>query len=86
MFQEQQLYQKILSKWCNNIDLEFDISMLKWKKGAHSQDGIWWKHWYDNVITTTHFQKLESNQPINHNLEENPSNLLKINERKIWID
>ena len=59
--------KKILSKWCNNIDLEFDISMLKWKKGAHSQDGIWWKHWYDNVITTTHFQKLESNQ---HDLDQ----------------
>lgn len=53
--------KKILSKWCNNIDLEFDISMLKWKKGAHPQDGIWWKHWYDNVIMTTHFKKLESN-------------------------
>ena len=59
--------KKILSKWCNNIDLEFDISMLKWAKGAHPQDGIWWKHWYDNVITTTHFQKLESNQ---HNLDQ----------------
>ena len=23
--------------------------------------GIWWKHWYDNVITTTHFQKFPSN-------------------------
>ena len=54
--------EKILSQWCNSINLEFDISMLKWQKGNHSQDGIWWKHWYDNVITTTHFQKFSKNQ------------------------
>jgi len=54
--------KKILSQWCRSIDLEFDISMLKWKTGNHPQDGIWWKHWYDNVITTTHFHKFSSNQ------------------------
>ena len=54
--------EKILSKWCSSINLEFDISMLKWQKGNHPQDGIWWKHWYDNVITTTHFQKFSANQ------------------------
>jgi hypothetical protein len=54
--------EKILSQWCTSIDLEFDISMLKWKIGNHPEDGIWWKHWYDNVITTTHFQKFSSNQ------------------------
>ena len=54
--------EKILFQWCNSINLEFDISMLKWQKGNHPQDGIWWKHWYDNVITTTHFQKFSANQ------------------------
>jgi len=54
--------EKILSQWCNSINLEFDISMLKWEKGNHPQDGIWWKHWYDNVITTTHFQKFSANK------------------------
>jgi hypothetical protein len=54
--------EKILSQWCSSINLEFDISMLKWQKGNHAQDGIWWKHWYDNVITTTHFQKFSANQ------------------------
>ena len=54
--------KKILSQWCNHIDLKFDISMLQWEKGNHPQDGIWWKHWYDNVITTTHFQKFSANQ------------------------
>ena len=54
--------EKILSQWCNGINLKFDNSMLSWKKGSHPQDGIWWKHWYDNVITTTHFQKFSAKQ------------------------
>ena len=54
--------EKILSQWCSSINLKFDISMLKWQKGNHPQDGIWWKHWYDSVITTTHFQKFSVNQ------------------------
>ena len=54
--------EKILSHWCRSIDLEFDISMLKWKTGNHQQDGIWWKHWYDNVITSTKFEKFSSNE------------------------
>ena len=54
--------KKILSQWCSSVGLEFDSSMLKWKKGNHPQDGIWWKHWYDNVINTTHFQKFSSNE------------------------
>ena len=53
--------EKILSQWCSSINLEFDNSMLKWNKGNHPQDGIWWEHWYDNVITTTHFQKFSAN-------------------------
>lgn len=54
--------KKILSQWCKHLDIEFDSSMLKWSKGNHPQDGIWWKHWYDNVIKTTHFQKFHSIQ------------------------
>jgi hypothetical protein len=54
--------ERILSRWCSSVNLEFDISMLNWNKGNHPEDGIWWKHWYDNVITTTYFQKSSSNQ------------------------
>jgi hypothetical protein len=38
--------------------------MLKWNKGHHPQDGIWGEHWYDNVITTTHFKEYVSNENI----------------------
>jgi hypothetical protein len=54
--------EKILSQWCRSIDLKFDIAMLNWNKGNYPQDGIWWKHWYDNVITTTHFNKFLASQ------------------------
>ena len=54
--------RKILSQWCDHIGIEFDSSMLKWDKGNHPQDGIWWQHWYDNVIKTTYFQKFSKSQ------------------------
>jgi|TARA_B110000438_G_scaffold131910_1_gene128009 hypothetical protein len=47
--------QDILSKWCNHINIKFDISMLSWSLGSKSTDGIWWKHWYGNVVESTHF-------------------------------
>ena len=51
--------KKILSDWCESINIKFDQSMLQWKKGSHPYDGIWWQHWYNNVIETTGFQKYE---------------------------
>jgi len=49
--------KKVLSDWCESLNIEFDKSMLHWEKGPHPNDGIWWKHWYNNVIETTGFQK-----------------------------
>ena len=49
--------KKVLINWCKKIDIKFNISMLNWEKGNHDNDGIWWKHWYDNVIKSTGFQK-----------------------------
>ena len=46
-----------LMNWCKKIDIKFNRSMLNWEKGNHENDGIWWKHWYDNVIKSTSFQK-----------------------------
>ena len=51
--------EKSLSGWCKKINIKFDKSMLKWDKGGHINDGIWWKSWYDNVIKTTGFHKYE---------------------------
>ena len=51
--------QKVLFDWCESINIEFDEAMLCWKKGNHQSDGIWWEHWYDNVINSTGFQKYQ---------------------------
>ena len=51
--------ERSLSGWCRKNNIKFDKSMLKWKKGNHINDGIWWKSWYDNVIKTTGFHKYE---------------------------
>ena len=51
--------EKVLAAWCKKNNIKFDISMLKWEKGNHNNDGIWWESWYDNVIKTTGFQKYE---------------------------
>tara|TARA_B100000941_G_C28505962_1_gene557330 strand:- start:2450 stop:3160 length:711 start_codon:yes stop_codon:yes gene_type:complete len=49
--------EQMLSAWCKKININFDKSMLKWEKGNHVNDGIWWKVWYDSVIKTTEFQR-----------------------------
>lgn len=50
---------KALSAWCESININYDKSMLHWEKGNHQNDGIWWKHWYDNVVNTTGFKKYQ---------------------------
>ena len=49
--------EEIISIWCEKLNIDFDISMMSWEKGIHINDGIWGKHWYNNVINTTRFQK-----------------------------
>lgn len=49
----------ILTNWCKKVNVSFDKKMLHWNKGVHPNDGIWWKHWYNNVINSTQFQKYQ---------------------------
>tara|TARA_B100001996_G_scaffold381801_1_gene372018 strand:+ start:611 stop:1336 length:726 start_codon:yes stop_codon:yes gene_type:complete len=58
--------EKILSEWCQKINIKFNKSMLKWEKGNHPNDGIWWEHWYENVINTEKFinQKNKGNKEV----------------------
>jgi hypothetical protein len=51
--------KKKLYDWCNHLNIKFDSRMLSWKKGPHTNDGIWGKHWYDSVYKTTSFSKNE---------------------------
>ena len=56
--------KKILNEWCKNLNIEFHETMLNWEKGPYSTDGIWWKHWYNNVINTTQFELFDKKSNI----------------------
>ena len=45
----------ILKKVCALLEIPFDKKMLKWKKGARKEDGVWAKYWYSNVHNSTGF-------------------------------
>jgi len=56
---------KCLELLCEKLNIPFDDKMLSWKKGARKEDGVWAKHWYDNVHNSTGFKvQNTSNQPI----------------------
>ena len=43
----------ILNALCNRLKIKFSELMLKWPPGIRKSDGIWAKHWYPEVETTT---------------------------------
>jgi hypothetical protein len=49
--------QKKLSDWCNFLKIDFHQKMLSWPKGSHQNDGIWGKHWYNNINNSQNFSK-----------------------------
>jgi hypothetical protein len=49
--------KKELSAWCNYLNISFDQKMLSWPKGPHDNDGIWGKHWYNNINNSETFFK-----------------------------
>ena len=46
---------------CKNLNIPFSEKMLKWPKGKRVTDGIWEKIWYQNVKSSTKFEKLPKN-------------------------
>ncbi|MEJ6403290.1 sulfotransferase-like domain-containing protein [Yoonia sp. 2307UL14-13] len=53
----------ILQKLCDVIDLPFDNAMLSWPAGPRKEDGIWAKHWYNEVHKSTGFAGVEGPLP-----------------------
>lgn len=41
--------EKVLKTLCERLEIPFQKSMLSWKAGARKEDGVWAKHWYQNV-------------------------------------
>ena len=51
--------EKMLRLLCEAIGVEFTNAMLFWPPGLRESDGIWAKHWYQEVATSTSFRKPE---------------------------
>ena len=45
----------MLEAICAKLDIEFVPAMLSWPEGARDSDGVWAKHWYDSVWSSTGF-------------------------------
>lgn len=59
-----------LIKLCNLLNISFSEKMLHWKKGGIPEDGVWAKHWYENVHNSEGFcVQRSSSQPLPQHLK-----------------
>jgi hypothetical protein len=47
---------RILATLCSRLGLAFEPAMLHWPAGPKPYDGVWARHWYDNVHRSTGFE------------------------------
>ena len=47
--------KKVLTSFCQKINIPFEENMLHWEKGARNEDGVWAKYWYKNIHNSTGF-------------------------------
>jgi Sulfotransferase domain len=45
----------MLGALCAALDVTYDPAMLSWPAGPQDSDGVWAKHWYDGVWSSTGF-------------------------------
>lgn len=50
----------VLSELCVRLDVPFTARMLSWPAGRRDTDGIWARHWYDQVERSTGFAPYRS--------------------------
>lgn len=48
--------ERILRSLCEAVRVEFAEPMLSWPPGLRETDGVWAKHWYSEVATSTCFR------------------------------
>jgi hypothetical protein len=48
--------RRVLGLLCDALGVEFTDAMLAWPPGLRPTDGIWAKHWYTEVESSTSFQ------------------------------
>lgn len=46
-----------LAEMCRRLEIPLSEKMLTWKTGGNPADGVWAKHWYNNVHKSSGFQK-----------------------------
>ena len=44
-----------LQRLCESFNINFSNKMLKWPRGVRDTDGVWSRHWYNNVINSSGF-------------------------------
>lgn len=55
----------ILSSVCERLGLPFTEEMLSWPAGSRDSDGLWSKHWYASVESSTEFAPyVPKNRPV----------------------
>lgn len=47
--------ERMLRRFCEAIGVQFSEKMLSWPPGLRETDGVWAKHWYDEVAKSTGF-------------------------------
>ncbi|MBK8847622.1 MAG: HAD family hydrolase [Bacteroidetes bacterium] len=55
--------EQALTILCNKLQIPFDKNMLHWKAGTRPEDGVWAKHWYENVHQSTGLHYAETPIP-----------------------
>lgn len=59
--------QRVLNRLCDHLGIPFEEAMLHWQPGVRPEDGIWAKHWYQNVHKSTGFEPYrEKREPFPH--------------------
>jgi hypothetical protein len=52
--------ETVISRLCDELELEFRNDMLSWTAGARAEDGIWAPYWYHAVHKSTGFASYEA--------------------------
>lgn len=68
--------ERTLGLLCKAVSVEFTAGMLSWPPGLRETDGVWAKHWYGEVATTTSFRRPTHREP-----EAVPERLREVHER-----
>jgi hypothetical protein len=71
--------ERMLRSLCHAVGVEFTEAMLSWPPGARATDGVWAKHWYPEVETSTSFRPHEAKQ------EKVPARLRTVYERCLEV-